>query len=132
MIDAKIDEVRDQVNQHRAALDQSLAELEWLETGRQFVGSDGGNATGTRSKETTSSQNGRPTLREAILRVMGEKPSRTWPASAVIRDLKKRNWLPSGEFGEHHTRSMLARMYRSNELKRPKRGHYRLPPEKKT
>lgn len=121
---------RRRVEQLSTDLEQAVAELKWLEEGRRFVGSDVSERDDSPTQSEKRLANGKPPLRDAILRIMRERPTSTWPARKVIDELAKRNWLPDGKNAEHITRSRLADMQKKGQLRRVDRGRYRLPPDR--
>jgi hypothetical protein len=118
----RVQELREEIERTRQELNQLTDELEWWMAGRKFFGPS--QDTGANSGVAEA----KPTLREAIRRVMSERPTSTWPAERVIEELRGRSWLPSGKNAEHTVRSMLANMKNQNQLKRVGRGRYRLAP----
>jgi hypothetical protein len=138
VISQKIVELRARVSSTEDELNRLRTELEWWETGQRLFGEEDGEMAenGATPPESAPSAkapaNGKkPTLREAIFFVLGQEPRKTWKAEAVIKELRRRDWIPSGENAEHHTRSMLAQMHRKGQARRMSRGAYRLPPDSK-
>ena len=122
------------VSEAEDRLNRLQMELEWWETGQKLFGDAPTNVVAEElplDTDAVESSNGTmPSLRDRIATVLGQEPRKTWKTEKVIEELKRRDWLPGGEYGEHHVRSMLAKMHRRGEARRQGRGMYRLPPEK--
>lgn len=138
VIAKRIGELRAEVGASEAHLTMLRAELAWYEDAKRLFGDARPDPAvepslpGLASEPATASTNGsKPTLRQAILIVMGEDSRKTWKVEAVISGLRHHGWLPGGDNGEHRTRSVLAQMHRKGEVKRIDRGRYRLPPAPK-
>jgi hypothetical protein len=134
VIAEKIDALRAKVAATTDELERLRTELDWWETGQRLFGAaetDSASARETAQPAASDAADGKPTLRAAILAVLGQEPRKTWKTEAVIAELRRRGWLPKGEYAEHHTRSMLAQMHRKGQARRVDRGQYRLPPEPK-
>ncbi len=135
VINDKIATLRNRLSAVEDELDRLRAELEWWETGQRLFGDGTPPAeAGSDAPETTAafagSLNGeKPTLRNAIREVLGQEPRKTWKSEAVIDELQRRGWIPSGDNAAHYVRSMLAQMHRKGQARRMGRGMYRLPPE---
>jgi hypothetical protein len=127
-IKQRIQELRGEVAQKRSELDLLAEELEWWEHGRRFFGESERPDRFKRTGQAAPVAEEKPTLRVAILRLMGERPQLVWPTKRILSELRVREWLPSGKNAEHTTRSMLAKMANRDELVRVGRGDYRLPP----
>jgi hypothetical protein len=121
----RVQELRAEIERKRHELDQLSEELDWWFAGRKFFDGQESNGGKAGAGET---EEGKPTLRRAILRVMNERPTSTWAAERVIDELGHRRWLPNGKNAEHTVRSMLANMKNQGQLKRVARGRYRLAP----
>ncbi len=139
VINDKIVTLRNRLSAVEDELDRLRAELEWWETGQRLfgggtppaeAGSEADPAGVTASAESPNSE--KPTLRNAIREVLGQEPRKTWKSEAVIEELQRRGWIPSGDNAAHHVRSMLAQMHRKGQARRMGRGMYRLPPEATT
>jgi hypothetical protein len=134
VIAENVAELRKRVAATEAELEQLRTQLDWWETGQRLFGDDTEAEPKAEPASTLpegSSDGGRPSLREAVLTVLSQEPVKTWKTEAVIEELRKRDWLPNGKYGEHHTRSMLAQMHRKGQARRMGRGLYRLPPSAK-
>jgi hypothetical protein len=127
-MDARIAELETDIVGQEERLDRLQTELNWWRTGKSLFSDDGerpAKSQGPTPPKTTP--NGKkPTLREAIFIVMGEKPGKTWQTSTILETLDERGWLPNGDYRLHHGRSMLSSMARKGQLKRTGRGRYRL------
>lgn len=135
-------ELRAWVEAAEHQLESKRAELVWYEDGLRLFG-DGERdpeveppLPGFAGDSANEGRNGserasKPSLRNAILAIMREQPTKSRKVESVIAELRRRDWLPGGENGEHHTRSMMAQMHRKGQLRRVDRGRYRLPPEPK-
>ena len=132
-----ISRLRKHVSTTEDELNSLRTELEWWETGQQLFGDVPAEPSGELPLETavehTTAANGAkpPPLRNRILMVLAQEPRKTWKTDAVIAELREHDWLPAGEYAEHHVRSMLAQMHRKGQARRMARGTYRLPPERK-
>jgi hypothetical protein len=135
VIAEKIAALRAEVAAAADDLARKRAELEWWETGERLFGetanTDVADDEGGEKTMSAPSNGTKPSLRVAILTVLGQEPRKTWKTDAVIEELRRRDWLPNGEYAEHHTRSMLAQMHRKGQARRVERGSYRLPPQPK-
>jgi hypothetical protein len=116
-----------------------LDELEWWESGKRFFGFDGDQEGEPEAQEKAPepvsgqqqsfiSNGSKPTLREAIMRVIGEQPKKTWQTEEVLTALRKRGWISDAKNADQHARSKMGEMHRKGDLRRIRRGHYRLPP----
>jgi len=141
VIEQKIRSLGKEVDDAEEYLDRLRQELEWYVRGRRLFGDSVQNPAtdplpGIAEERETSDdteivggeENGKPTLRDAILDVLGQEPRKTWQMEAVIEELRRHDWLPGGKNAEHHTRSKLAEMHRKGLARRMDRGRYRLPP----
>jgi hypothetical protein len=133
---SRITELHATIQDKRAELDQLIDELEWWESGRRFFGFDGAeededepveDEQGAGQQSFIGNGSKKPTLREAIIRVMAEK-AKTWQTEEVLTTLRKRGWISNAKNADQHARSKMGAMARNGELKRIRRGHYRLPP----
>jgi hypothetical protein len=72
-------------------------------------------------------ENGRPTMRQAVLAVMGTKGRHKW----YVRDLRKalvaRDWLRDDPQADRALQNMLLIMLKAGQLERPAYSQYRLP-----
>lgn len=125
VIAKKVAELRDAVRATETELQRQRAELEWYEAGQRLFVDPLAPETLNRVDTVRASNGSKPTLREAILTILGESPGQSWKVEDVIAELGRREWLPSGEHAEHHVRSMLAQMYRKGQALRVGRGIYR-------
>lgn len=127
-MDARISELESEIVGQEERLDRLQTELSWWRAGKNLFSRDGDqSAKSDGPTPLKASPNGKkPTLREAIFTVMSEKPGKTWETSTILEKLDERGWLPNGEYGLHHGRSMLSSMARKGQLKRTGRGRYRL------
>lgn len=137
-IAANISQLQKQVSTTEDALSRLRTELEWYETGRQLFANEQPEPSAELPLEEppevsdgASSNGSRPPLRNRILAVLGQEPRKTWKTDAVIAEMRRRDWLPGGNYAEHHVRSMLAQMHRKGQARRMGRGMYRLPPDRK-
>lgn len=137
VIAKRIGELRTEVDAAETRMAALRAELAWYEDAKRLFGDAPRDPEverplpGLGNEEAARANGAKPTLREAILTVMRERPNKTWPVESVIAELRQRDWLPTGTHAEHRTRSTLAQMHRKGQAKRMDRGRYRLPPEPK-
>jgi len=136
VIAKRIGELRTEVDAVETRLAALRAELAWYEDGKRLFGDaprdpDAEPPLPGLDPEPSPVNGAKPTLREAILTIMAERPNKTWPVESVIAELRQREWLPTGTHAEHRTRSTLAQMHRKGQAKRMDRGRYRLPPAPK-
>jgi hypothetical protein len=138
------------------ALRQKLAtlesELDWWQQGRDLYGSDvsangevpDGTATVSAGAQTAAaggkttelvpgsdvlgSPGTKPTLAQAIVRVMADGPRKRWTATQVMADLRANDWMPKGTSAEHQVRTKLAHLARGQNrtLRRVEHGVYAL------
>jgi SOS response regulatory protein OraA/RecX len=140
-VSTRIKDLRKQVEEKKQELESVTDELTWWESGLRFFGFDEDEAQepeekdeGTNSPEQgefpiRSNGNAPPeTLREGIFRIMRQKPRKTWQSQEVLDGLRANGWLSDAKTADHHARSKIAEMSRKGELRRIKRGHFRLPP----
>lgn len=134
LINKRIGQLRDDVDSTEDQLSKLRAELAWYEEAKQLFGDAPPDPDVepplpgiTEERETPSTNGAKPTLRQAILKVMSDDARKTWKVETVIAELRERGWMPGGEHAEHRTRSVLAQMNRKGEIKRMDRGRYRLP-----
>jgi len=71
------------------------------------------------------------TRREAIETVMRERPNHSWKLSELREALVARGWLPDDEASNHRLQVTASRMAKRRQLRRPRQGYYRLPPERR-
>jgi hypothetical protein len=63
--------------------------------------------------------------REAVRAIINEDPTRQWRPPDVLDALIERGWADEDDL--HSVQVSLSRMFRNEELERPRRGVYRLP-----
>jgi hypothetical protein len=135
VISENINRLRKEASAKEDELNSLRAELEWWETGQQLFGEAPEEPTDRlpleTSEETTATNGAKPSLRTRILLILSQEPRKTWKTEDVIAEMGKRDWLPGGEYAEHHVRSMLGQMHRKGQARRMGRGMYRLPPKPK-
>lgn len=132
----RITDLRAKVEAKEEELDSLKDELSWWESGRRFFGFTEDEAdeaensgAGEAQEELEISANGStPTLREGIIRIMRQKPRKTWLSQEVLDGLRANGWISDAKTADHHARSKISEMFRNGELRKVKRGHYRLPP----
>ena len=134
----RITELRKAVSTAEDQLNRLREELEWWEKGQRLFVLEPEpqeplplNEDADEESAPTSSNGTKPTLRGAILAVLGQEPRKTWKTEAIIAELQRRDWMPGGEYADHHVRSMVAQMHRKGQARRMGRGMYRLPPDPK-
>ena len=134
-VSTRIKALRTQVEAKREELESLNDELSWWESGLRFFGFDeeepdeAGERESTSQEEFAIGNNGStPTLREAIVRIMRQKPRKTWQSQEVLSGLRENGWISSAKTADQHARSKMGEMSRKGELRRLKRGHFRLPP----
>jgi hypothetical protein len=129
----------DAVRQQLATLE---SELDWWQQGRELYGSaDSGNGAGEQTTEyeakTTElvpgsdvllSPGTKPTLAQAIVRVMADGSRKRWTASQIMDGLRTKGWMPKGTSAEHQVRTKLASLARGQNktLRRVAHGVYAL------
>ncbi|GEM_PF-2623994 len=134
-VSTRIKDLRAKVEAKEEELDSLKDELTWWESGRRFFGFSEDEPDEARSganeaqEELSISANGStPTLREGVIRIMRQKPRKTWLSQEVLDGLRANGWISDAKTADHHARSKISEMFRKGELRRVKRGHYRLPP----
>ena len=116
--DAQIADLSQQLEEAREKVTAIEAKLDWWQRGRDLYGPSGGNiATGAK-----------PTLAQAIVRVMNEGGRTEWPTSAIMEALEDRGWMPNGTTAVHAVRTKLAKLARGDDaaLQRVHHGTYAL------
>jgi hypothetical protein len=68
-----------------------------------------------------------PTLRQAMVVVMRERPGGQWTVTNLVQALQSRGWLPDN--GAKRVSDMAGEMARDKQVKRLGRGLYMLSPE---
>jgi hypothetical protein len=134
VIAENINRLRKHVSAKEDELNSVRAELEWWETGQQLFGDvpdEPSDELPLEAADEPDANGAKPPLRSRILMILAQQPRKTWKTDAVIAEMRERDWLPGGEYAEHHVRSMLAQMHRKGQARRMGRGMYRLPPERK-
>lgn len=130
-----ITEMRKAVSDAEDRLNRLRTELEWWETGQQLFGDSAPTKPAEQlplpADDPPPTNGAMPSLRKRIQIVLGMEPRKSWKTDAVIDELRRREWLPGGDYAEHHVRSMLGQMHRKGQARRMARGLYRLPPEPK-
>ncbi len=134
-VSTRIKALRGQVDAKREELESLNDELAWWESGLRFFGfedDEDESATPDRTaeaqQELTTDNGTPPTLREGIIWIMRQKPRKTWLSQEVLDGLQAKGWISDAKTADHHARSKISEMSRKGELRRLKRGHYRLPP----
>lgn len=94
------------------------AEMEWWEHGRKLFGRRNGSAPDPAQK---------PTLREAVRRVMREGGATQWRVGDLAGALSQRGWLPTGKNAEQRVGDIVLDMTKKRQLVRVARGLYSLP-----
>ena len=74
----------------------------------------------------SATSNGRPSKRQAVLRLLGETPNRSTKASAIKRRLIERGWLDDTPEAAHSLGVTLSKMFKRGELSHPKTGYYKI------
>lgn len=77
----------------------------------------------------------KPSLRQAIMRVMLDEPAQAngtetgWTVPAIVGALRARRWEPGGKNVDNMVRHMLGDMVKRGQLERPGYGAYALAPD---
>lgn len=75
----------------------------------------------------TPAANGRPTMRQAVLSVMGTKGRHKWYVRDIRKALVARQWLRDDPQAERALQNMLLIMLKAGQVERPAYSQYRLP-----
>jgi hypothetical protein len=117
-----------------AEIDQIDRELEglWerkrkLQTLLTLLPPDGGG--GDDEPESVPAPPVKPSLAEAILRVMAEQSHAAWSGEEVLTALARKDWAPGGKTPKNSVAATLSRLRDEGRLRRVDRGLYELPPE---
>lgn len=115
--ESQIADLTRQLDAAKETVTELEAQLDWWRKGRDLYG-----ASGSQSAEQ------KPTLADAILRVMDEGDQTEWPTAAIIEGLKSRGWMPNGTSAVHAVRTRLAKLARGENpaLERVYHGTYAL------
>jgi hypothetical protein len=72
----------------------------------------------------------RPSLDDAILRIMGEwEPITVWTGDKILIQLERKGWAPGGRTPRNTVDATLSRLTKQGRLERASRGVYKLPSE---
>jgi hypothetical protein len=118
--DAEIADLTQQLEKARERVKTLEGELDWWERGRDMFGHSASNGSAPSEPK--------PTLAQAIVRLMIEGDRTEWPTSAIMEALESRGWMPNGATAEHAVRSKLAKLARGENaaLERVHHGTYAL------
>jgi hypothetical protein len=116
----------------RLRVEEVEAELDWWQRGRALFGSGATNGA-PRTTELAPATvvfgtGAKPTLAQAIVRLMADGDRESWTAPEVMEGLRARGWMPQSKSAEHFVRSKLASLARGDDrtLDRVSHGVYAL------
>jgi hypothetical protein len=66
------------------------------------------------------------TRREAITRVLEDKPGRSQKLSEIVAELERRGWSRHSQYEDHMVLRTLSTMLKAGTVKRPRKGYYKL------
>jgi hypothetical protein len=114
-VDGEIKQVTDALDAARKQVAVLEPKLEWLRQGQAFYGNGSIPAK-------------KPTLTDAIIRVMSDGSEAGWTALQVMEALRARGWMPNGTSAEHVVRAKLAFLARGDAppLRRIAHGIYEI------
>jgi hypothetical protein len=120
-VDLEIQKVSGELQRARELAARLEATLDWLRQGRELYG-------GSRADAAAGLPLRKPTLTQAILKVIGDGPQSEWTAPEVMNQLRARGWMPNGSSAEHVVRARLASLARGDDavLSRVSHGVYAL------
>jgi hypothetical protein len=133
--DARIAELTARLLDARHKVTELEAELEWWQRGRALYGHDlphdgaGGKVTElVPSREVLLQPGTKPTLAQAIVRIMQDGEQNQWSPPQIMDELRSHGWMPNGSSAEHMVRTKLAQMARdpNGPVKRVRHGVYAL------
>jgi hypothetical protein len=67
-----------------------------------------------------------PTRRQAILRILEEQPRKSWKLSDLVAEMERRGWTGESKYEDHMVLRTLSTMMKANQVKRPRKGFYKL------
>lgn len=70
----------------------------------------------------------RPTRREAATAILSSEPRRAWKLSEIVAEFDARGWGGNGEYEDHLVLRTLTDMLKRGQVKRPKKGYYKIVP----
>jgi tellurite resistance protein len=73
---------------------------------------------------SVTSNDTKPTLRQAVLNVVGSQPNRRWATKQIRQQLVEAGWLAESDVASTHLYSMLSNMATKGQIKRPETGFY--------
>jgi hypothetical protein len=140
--DTTIRDLEDEETTLAARLAQVREQLDWWRKGRALYARDTDGAApdahpearATEADPPAAAPAAKPSLRQAILRVMLDKPpedgrERHWRSKEVIEEVERRGWLPGGTNPHNLVRRMLRAMVEDEgPLLKPEYGTFALAP----
>lgn len=143
LLSKSVEELADEIEVAKRFLALADTYLAWAQMGQQLVaqweavrGADYREPDGYIYREglrritvlrAPRQENGRPSLRQAILATMGASPPGTvWKKSQIFKALKDTGWEPRGQKPSAQLATRLAEMIERGEIERVSVGHYRL------
>jgi hypothetical protein len=133
--DERIADLTTRLNGARQRVNELESELEWWQRGRALYGHDlppddiGGKTTElVPSRDVLLQPGTKPTLAQAIVRVMKDGELSEWTPPQIMDALRTNGWMPKGSSAEHMVRTRLAQMarYEDGPLTRVRHGVYAL------
>jgi hypothetical protein len=79
----------------------------------------------TQSPPASPADGARPTRADALLRLLGEDPDRTWKLSELRDELIARGWLEDTREASASLQVTASKLTRAGRIERPEAGHYR-------
>jgi hypothetical protein len=118
--DAQIAALTEQLEEAREKAAAIEAQLDWWQRGRDLYGSPKSNGNVARGAK--------PTLAQAIVRLMSESDRPEWTAGMIMEGLRSHGWMPNGSTAKHAVRTKLAKLARGEDavLQRVHHGIYTL------
>jgi hypothetical protein len=80
----------------------------------------------TNGSGPTTPDGARPTRRQAILRILEEQPRKSWKLSDLVAEMERRGWTGESKYEDHMVLRTLSTMMTANQVKRPRKGFYKL------
>ena len=123
------DDVRSRIVELEKEMQERAAEIRFLSERlgewEKFQGVLSGSLASSTSMTPVSENGQYPHKREAVLKVLGAEPLRTFKLEEIRQEMVDRGWLPDDDAGTHALQVYISNMAKRNEVERPRKGFYR-------